>query len=203
MKAFSFLFSALFMVLGATAQPVKTINSDSAQIKNSVITFYNWYNKNYAKLQGFTLYTGVKTKEGPPYKINWKEVERYFGYLRTSVPNIGEEYIKNQRIFLKECDSVFKETPEDEIPYGFDYDWYTNSQEEPQSLVDELKKSKQWITTVKGNDATVDVLGYYMNGDTKVETVVMCFGMKKEKGKWKIAKIGCPYTEPDATDKMQ
>jgi hypothetical protein len=43
MKAFSFLFSALFMVLIATAQPVKTINGDSVQIKNSVITFYNWY----------------------------------------------------------------------------------------------------------------------------------------------------------------
>ncbi len=79
------------------------------------------------------------------------------------------------------------------MPYNFDYDWYTNSQEEPQVLVDELKKSKQWITTVKGMDATVDVLGFYMDNGKQVETVIMCFGMKKEKGKWKIARIGCPY----------
>ena len=85
MKTCSFLFSALFMVLIATAQPVKTINNDSVQIRNSVLTFYNWYNKNYAKLQGFTLYTSVKTKEGPPYKINWKEAERYFVYLLVDV----------------------------------------------------------------------------------------------------------------------
>ena len=97
MKACSILlFAGLFTSLISTAQPGKAINSDSAQIRNSVLTFYNWYNKNYAKLQAFTLYTGVKTKEGPPYKINWKEAERYFVYLRTSVPNISEEFIKNQ-----------------------------------------------------------------------------------------------------------
>jgi hypothetical protein len=195
-QPFSLLLICLLFSLAATAQPAKTANTDSTQIRNSIMTFYNWYNKNYTKLQSFTLYTSIKKKEMPPYRINWKEAERYLNYLRTSVPNIGEEFITNQRIFFKQCDSAFKVDLEDEIPYGFDYDWYTNSQEEPQLLVDELKKSKQWVTTVKGNDATVDVLGFYMDNGNRVETVVMCFAMKKEKGKWKIAKIGCPYTDP-------
>ena len=195
MKAYLLSASFICTVLFSSAQAGKTVNSDSAQIKNSILTFYNWYNKNYTKLQGFTLYTGTKTKDSPPYKINWKEAERYFVYLKTAVPNIGDEFIKNQRIFFQQCDSAFKVDVEDEIPYGFDYDWYTNSQEEPKLLIDELKKSKQWVTVVNGNDATVDVLGFYMDGNKKVETVVMCFGMKKEKGKWKIARIGCPYKE--------
>lgn len=202
MKAYSFLVAPLFSFIISPAQPSKT-NSDSVQIRNSIFTFYNWYNKNDAKFQAFHLYSSIKTKDAPPYKINWKEVDRYQSFLRTSVPNIGEEFIKNQRIFLQQCDSAFKVDVEDDIPYGFDYDWYTNSQEEPQLLIDELKKSKQWMMTIKGNDATVDVLGYYMNGKEKVETVVMCFGMKKEKGKWKIAKIGCPYTETDPVEKTQ
>ena len=195
MKAYLLSAAFIYSVLFSYAQPGKGVNSDSALIKNSILTFYNWYNKNYAKLQTFTLYTGTKTKDSPPYKINWKEAERYFTYLRTSVPNMGEEFIKNQRIFFKQCDSAFKVDVEDELPYVFDYDWYTNSQEGPEYLVGELKKSKQWMTTINGNDATVDVLGFYMDGGNKVETVVMCFGMKKEKGKWKIARIGCPYKD--------
>ena len=197
MKTVSLLLIAFLAALLSAGQTEKTSIADSVQIRNTIITFYNWYNKNYTKFQAFTLYTSVKTKEGPPYKINWKEAERYFIFLRTAVPGLSEAFIKNQRIFFKQCDSAFKVNTEDEIPYGFDYDWYTNSQEEPQWLVDELKKSKQWVTSVKGNDANVDVLGYYIDQGNKVETVVMCFSMKKEKGKWKIAKIGCAYTEPE------
>lgn len=197
MKTVSLLLIAFLTAFLSAGQTEKTNIADSVQIRNTIITFYNWYNKNYTKFQAFTLYTGAKTKEGPPYKINWKEAERYFIFLRTNVPGLSEAFIKNKQIFFKQCDSAFKVNTEDEIPYGFDYDWYTNSQEEPQWLVDELKKSKQWITSVKGNDANVDVLGYYIDQGNKVETVLMCFAMKKEKAKWKIAKIGCAYTEPE------
>ena len=193
MKSISLLIIIFFTAVVSAAQPVKSIKDDSVQIRKTVIAFYNWYNKNYTKLQSFTLYTGVKTRVGPSYKINWKEAERYLIFIRTAVPWLGDEFIKSQRNFFRQCDSAFKVNTEEEIPYGFDYDWYTNSQEEPQWLIDELKKSKQWVMTVKGNNANVDVLGYYMDQGNKVETVVMCFVMKKEKAKWKIAKIGCVY----------
>lgn len=178
---------------GLQASPAGPEPGDSAQIHTTILTFYNWYTKNYQRFMNYNLYEGIRSKDNPPYRINWKEAERYFGFIRSSVPQLGEEFIKNLRILLKQSDSAFKADPESDMPYNFDYDWYTNSQEEPQVLVDELKKSKQWITTVKGMDATVDVLGFYMDSGKKVETVIMCFGMKKEKGKWKIARIGCPY----------
>jgi hypothetical protein len=195
----------LVCLLAATGmtQPAATFKSDSTQIRATVLSFYNWYMKNHARLNSFELYTGIKTKDAPPYKINWKEAEKYFAYIRSSVPQLGEVFIANQRAFLKECDSAFKEDPEGDVPYGFDYDWYTNSQEDASYLVDELKKSKQWVTTVNGSTADVDVLGYYMDGTRKIETVVMCFTMNKQKGKWRIAKIGCPYTDPPPMEEIK
>lgn len=194
MKSIFLALVCCFVLVQGQARVSATEPGDSAQIHTTILNFYNWYAKNYQRLMNFKLYESIRTKDSPPYRINWKEAERYFNYIRTSIPQLGEEFIKNLRILMKQSDSAFKADTESDMPYNFDYDWYTNSQEEPQVLVDELKKSKQWITTVKGLDATVDVLGYYMDSGKQVETVIMCFGMKKEKGKWKIARIGCPYT---------
>lgn len=186
-----------FMTVAFYAPGQQSTKNDSIQIKNTITGFYTWYNKNYTKFEGFHLYSGIKTKDQPPYRINWKEVERYFAFIRKSVPQLGETFIKNQRLFFKQCDSAFKKNPEDEIPFGFDYDWFTDSQEEPQWLVDELKTAKQWVITVKGADATVEVLGSYMDNGKEMETVVLCADMKREKSKWKIAKIGCTFVVPE------
>lgn len=194
MKYFLILFTACCCTSMMQAQPVKPVNNDSAVIHTTIMNFYNWYNSNYQKFMAFKLYNGTgKLKDNPPYRINWKEAERYFNFIRSTVPQLGEAFIKSLRTLLLQSDSAFKVDTEDDIPYNFDYDWYTNGQEEPQVLIDDLNKAKQWPTSVKGNDATVDVLGFYLDNGKQVETVVMCFAMKKEKGKWKIARIGCEY----------
>ena len=166
---------------------------DSVQIKTTVLNFYNWYDKNWKKLDGFKLYNGIKVKDLPPYKINWKEAERYFSFIKINVPQLGEEFISNERKFFKQCDSAFKAEPKDEIPYGFDYDRFTNSQEEPDWFIDELKKAKQWAMTITGTTAAVDILGSYLDNGKELETVIMCLAMKKEKSRWKIVKIGCAF----------
>jgi hypothetical protein len=190
------LLIILACIAGTPSMQAQGVNkTDSTQIRTTIFSFYNWYLKNNSRINSFNLYSGVRSNDTPPYHINWKEDEKYFAYIRSSVPQLGEEYIRNQKIFLKQCDSAFKADTEGDVPYGFDWDWYTDSQEEPSYLVDELKKAKQWVMNVKGVDATVDLLSYYMDKNKKVETVIMCFAMKKEKGKWKIAKIGCAYKE--------
>src|SRR4030095_6627578 len=103
---------------------------------------------------------------------------------------LGEEFIKNKRKFLKECDSAFKVDTEDDLPYGFDYDWYTNSQEEISYTVEELKNADKWVIRVKGNTAEVEVHNDSGNGSVKTYAF-MCYTMSREKGKWKIANIGC------------
>ena len=136
--------------------------ADSVEIRKTATDFYNWYNKNYTKFQDYPLYSGIKAKDAPPYKINWEEVERYQSYIRREVPALGEEFLVNQKTFLQQADSAFKVDKEDDIPYGFDYDWYTNSQEGPEYLLEEMNKaSNTWNIAVNGDRATVKVTGFY------------------------------------------
>ncbi|MBL7721632.1 MAG: hypothetical protein JNK98_06530 [Chitinophagaceae bacterium] len=203
MRKLSLAICLILFSLVVSAQPARTNTADSVQIRKTVTDFYNWYKVNYKKFQAFKLYASVKGNDGPPYKINWKEADRYFAFLKTSVPYLGEDFSKWLRTHFKQCDSVFKVNTEDEIPWGFDYDWYTNSQEEAQVLIDELKKAKQWAMTINGVSASVDVLGFYTDNGKKIETVVMCFKMKKEKGKWRIAEIGCPFEDTSVSPPLQ
>jgi hypothetical protein len=171
-----------------TLEIVQDSAKDSAEIRTVITDFYTWYNKNYSKFDNYHLYSGIKKKDTPPYKMNWDEVEKYQQFIRDSVPQLGEEFIKNQKHFFQQCDSAFKVDVEDEIPYGFDYDWYTNSQEDPQYLVDEINKSLPWDSKRAGDHARVDIkTAYDDNGKKTTETAITII-MKKENGKWKIAK---------------
>ncbi len=165
------------------------LTKDSAEIKNTVTGFYTWYNQNYSKFNKYNLYSGTKKKDQPPYKLNWDEVQKYQAFIRDSVPYLGAAFVQNQKEFFKKCDSAFKVDVNDDIPYGFDYDWYTNTQEDPAYTLEEIKKSKWWLINVMGDEATVDVKGFDEKG-TKDASTVINLKMKKENGVWKIAKIG-------------
>lgn len=164
----------------------KIATNDTAEIRSVVLGFYNWYNTNYEKFQDYNLYSGLKKKDVPPYKINWEEVKKYQDFIKSSVPNLGEEFLTDQLAFFKQCDSAFKVDVNDEIPYGFDYDWYTNSQEDPQYLLDEInKKENKWQINVNGNIATVKV-----NDNQNKDYAILTMLLKKENDKWLIVKIG-------------
>ena len=165
--------------------------TDSAQIRKVIMGFYNWYAANYRQFDAYHLYTGIKTKEGPPFRISWEEVEKYQRFIKTSVPQLGEEFISNQRIFFKQCDSAFKVDMNDDLPYGFDYDWYTNSQEDPQYLLDAITKGVNWWNIeVKGNNGIVEINGYPDQKGKQDPTTFISLAMKKENNKWTIAGIG-------------
>jgi len=177
-----------------TNRPAAAADDDSVQIRKVVTGFYNWYGNNYKKLMDFSLYSGIKKKDHPPYKINWEIVEKYQAFIRDSVPQLGQAFLASQKEMLRQCDSAFKVDTEDEIPYGFDYDWYTNSQEDTKYYVDEVNKPHHWDLTINGDNATVGVKGDYTineNGKEKnAEAVILKLQMKKENGKWTIARIG-------------
>ncbi|MEQ1675676.1 MAG: hypothetical protein ABL876_03170 [Chitinophagaceae bacterium] len=174
----------------ATATAVPDKATDSAAIRKTIVDFYNWYDKNYMLLNNYHLYASIKKKNAPPYKINWDEVERYHQFLRLNIPQLGEEFVMNQKRFFKECDSAFKLDTEGDIPYGFDYDWYTNSQEEPSYLLKQVNKSKPWGLNWSGEYVLVDVKGNYDNNGKKEDETLVTLTMKKEGEEWKIAKIG-------------
>jgi hypothetical protein len=162
---------------------------DSAEIKQTITDFYNWYVANYSKFDKYDLYSGIKKADTPPYKINWDVVDKYQAFIRDSVPQLGDEFLAHQRTIFKKSDSAFKVDVDDEIPYYFDYDWYTNSQEDPAYLLEGINKSKNWMMQVNGDDAVVNIIGEPLPSQEKPDTLIN-LALKKEKGKWKIAKIG-------------
>lgn len=176
-----------------TTNETVTIAADSATIRKTITDFYDWYKVNWSKFPTTGLYKGEKKSDMPPYKIDWTAVEKYHQFIRESVPQLGNTFIEEQRKFFLQCDAEFKKDTEGEIPYGFDYDWYTNSQEEPQYLIDEMNKAHNWKTSISGDDATVEVIGWREVSGTKTEETIIQFNMKKETGIWTIARIGGPY----------
>lgn len=196
MKRFSLIVLISLITSSASAQAKPKPVSDSVQIRSVIMTFYNWYNSNWKKMNAFELYNGKKEKNYflPPYKVNWKEAERYFSYVRKNVPHLGEAFIEQERKHFQWADSMFKVEPDSELPPGFDYDRFTNSQEEPEYLLNELKrKQNRWNITASVNTATVTVQSF--DAATKTYSHLYCAEMKKEKGKWKIAKTYCIIEE--------
>ena len=162
---------------------------DSVIIRSVILDFYTWYTGNYDKMMGYQLYSGTRKKDQPPYKINWDEVKRYQAFIKDSIPQLGQDFLDNQMKMFRQCDSAFKVDLADEIPYGFDYDWYTNNQEEPSYLLTGIRSSGKWIISIKGDEASVEIGApedkNYISG-----SLLLFVGLKKENGQWKIAKIG-------------
>lgn len=184
-------------VLFLASLPAMPQKMDSAQlaVKKVYIDFARWYKTHGSVLDGFDLISGVDTGDNglqPPYRMNWKNVEKYFATIRKKVPWLGETFIANERKFLKSCEKAWKKHPEEEIIMGFDYDRFVGGQESPDFMVNYTILSKKilWRVDIKGDDATI----YYMEKgarDDNNKPMKITDGtkvkMKKEKGVWKIA----------------
>ena len=170
-----------------TEDPVSSYVTDSTEISNVIKEFYTWYSTHYENFMKYDLYNGVKKKNEPPYQIDWAVVDKYQGYIHDSVPQLGETFLTNQKILLQKADSAFKVDNPDDVPAYFDFDWYTNTQEDPAYMLGELNKTKLWNIKVNGDNAIADVKGWDENG-TKEAAQVIIVELKKENGKWKISK---------------
>jgi len=161
------------------------LSKDQQDIKNAVTSFYKWYQKNDHTINSFKLYKGKKKKDLPPYVIDWKEVDRYFSYIRKNVPLLGEAFIENEKKFFKNAEKEFIKDPEDEIAPGFDYDRFTGSQEDPKYTVDILlDKKSTWSISVAPDGKTAKVL---INHKISSDTEKFRIELDKE-GSWRIAK---------------
>lgn len=158
------------------------MNAEQIAIRKVFFDFLGFYKKNETKFNSFKLYKGTGKENNPPYKIQWKEVEKYFAYLRSTVPYVGEAYINAERLHFKQSDSSFKQYPEEELPAGFDYDRWAGGQES-------IEYTYKWYTspknkyrvTITGNTAVLKI----GSGQKDIFWSVVPF--VKEKGKWKMA----------------
>lgn len=176
-------------VAAETATITTTPADDSAAIRKTIVDFYAWYSSNYKKLMAYDLYSSIKKNNGAPYKMNWDHVDKYMAFVRDSIPQLGDEFLVNQKKMFEKADSAFKKDVDGDVPYYFDYDWYTNSQEEPSYLLEGINKSRKWIISIKGDDASVEV-GAPEDKNFVSGSLLLYVGLKKENGQWTIAKIG-------------
>ncbi|MBS1578657.1 MAG: hypothetical protein JST29_03315 [Bacteroidetes bacterium] len=166
--------------------------------------FYAWYNSKNNKMPNFNLYKGKNAKFEPPYYIDWNTVNKYFAYIKNNVPWLGETFIKNEKAFFKTCDEYFKKYPDDEIPYGFDYERIVGGQVGIEEAVEiYLPKTGKWKAVIQGNIAYVYCIYKTIDYETdKPKEAKSITEFRKENGVFKIAKtIG--MTEIEETDPVE
>jgi hypothetical protein len=195
-----------FIVLCSTAWHVNAQQkpvSDRQAIINCVKGFYQWYKKEPSDLDKYALYRGKNkdNPDGPPYMIDWKNVEKHFTWIRKNQHWLGETFIENERKFFKESEKYFNEHPEEEMPVGFDYDRIYGGQDTPIWMLPAkpLEKGITWKVTITGTKALVEFTYTFKNYEGKMDKGHEKLEMAKEKGVWKIAlPIGMmPYEETE------
>jgi hypothetical protein len=187
----------LFLAVLFTGLVFAQLNAEQVTIRKVFFDFLGFYKKNETKFNSFKLYKGTGKENNPPYKIQWKEAEKYFTYLRSSVPYVGEAYINTEKAHFKFSDSCFKAEPQDELPAGFDYDRWAGGQESIEYTYKWYTSAKnKYIVTITGNKAVLKI-GSVLLGDSNNEKdrSWSFVPFVKEKGTWKMADNVYPATE--------
>jgi hypothetical protein len=182
-KILPFLFFIL-PILNSEAQPGK----EEALIKKNFVRFLQFYQKNQKQFNAFQLYSGKGKENAPPYKVQWKEAEKYFTWLRDNVPYVGEAYIKAERAHFKYADSCFKADPTEEIAAGFDFDRWAGGQEDiAYTYKWYTDKNNHYIVTIHGNTAILKIGSALRADDEEKDRSWSVVPFSKEKGKWVMA----------------
>ena len=181
-----FLFVLLWMNIGVYAQHT----TEEKLLIKKVTNFYTWYKTNYQQLEKFNLYKGKGKDNEPPYKIQWKEVEKYFAYYRKNNPTVGEAFFEWHRKDFKKIDTEFKKDSTEEIPAGFDYERIVGGQVGVEEALEYAFPEKgNWKVTIKGNTAMVTYLYQALDYETdKMFEAKSETELKKENGVWKISR---------------
>lgn len=181
------IFPLLF-VLFSSLPVFSQLTKEQQQIKQTFFSFLKFYQKNENAFGRFDLYQGTGPEDGPPYKINWKETEKYFAYLRKYVPYVGEAYIKAEKAHFQFSDSCFKDDPAEEMPVGFDYDRWAGGQESIDYTIKWYTSPKnKYEIIITGNKALLRIGSELYPGDKPENRSWSVVPFVKEKGKWKMA----------------
>lgn len=172
------------------------LTPEQKQVRQTFFNFLDFYRKHEAKFNSFVLYKGNGKDNAPPYRVQWKEAENYFSYLRSNVPYVGKAYIEAERAHFKYSDSCFKANPAEEIAAGFDYDRWAGGQES-------IKYTYKWYTSPKnkyiviitGNTALLKIDNELLEDAQEKDRSWSFVPFVKENGRWKMADNIYPVSE--------
>jgi hypothetical protein len=191
------LLCLLFLYVAVTANAQLT--KEQQTIKQTFFSFLQFYKKNEKQFNAFRLYRGTGKENGPPYKLQWKEAEKYFAYLRKSVPYVGEAYIKAEHTHFTFADSCFKADPQEEIAAGFDFDRWAGGQEDiTYTLKWYTDPKNKYIVTITGNTALLKIGSPLDKGAPEKDRSWSAVPFTKEKGKWVMADNIYPMNDETA-----
>ena len=177
-----------FCLFLAAASAGAQLTKEQETIKQTFFSFLKFYKTHEKQFNSFVLYRGKGKENGPPYKLQWKEAEKYFEYLRKNVPYVGEAYIKAERAHFTYADSCFKADPEEEIAAGFDYDRWAGGQEDiAYTLKWYTSPKNKYAVTITGNTAVLKIGGELWEGASEKDRSWSIVPFTKEKGKWVMA----------------
>ena len=168
--------------------PKAQLTKEQQTIKKTFFNFLKFYKNNEKTFSSFEFYNGQGKEMNPPYRINWKVADKYFTYLRSKVPYVGEAYILAERNHFKYADSCFKANPEDEIATGFDYDRWSNSQETiGYTIKFHTSPKNKYLVSITGNTALLKIGSPLDKGAAETDRSWNYVPFAKEKGKWVMA----------------
>ncbi|MEZ0611702.1 DUF3828 domain-containing protein [Fibrella sp. WM1] len=162
-------------------QSTRTLNvvSDSAAVAEVVHGFYTWYNAFSRKVANQIDFTD---DGGPHLTLNQARLERYFAHF-TASHFVSNEFIENEYAFYRQCSQRWQHEPIDDIPSCLDADKYFCAQEwDPDFWI----KSPVRVRPI-GPDRVAATLFGQAYGSPMERTIEL----KKEGGKWLIARIEC------------
>lgn len=130
---------------------------DSSALVQKVIQFLKWYKQNYSKARDFEF---IKTDAKGNYQVNLNDCKRYLDTLKSS-GCISGSYIKDWQKYFDDKAAYLAENPQNEgPPEGFDYDLVLITQE-PELVLDNIRKLKYKVLKCTSTKATVGVTGKF------------------------------------------
>lgn len=145
-------------------------------------SFFKWYKTKVDYLNNHIFTVNMDFKNNTPYRVNFKQVEKYLNVLKTS-GFFSDDYINNYREYFKKVDLTLQKTKQnDGTVDGLDYDPILHSQE-PNSMLENLNNFKLTILKSVHRETTIKVETPF-NVDS-----YLIYHLKKTDGKYLITKI--------------
>jgi hypothetical protein len=145
-------------------------------------SFLKWYKTKFDYLDHHIFPVNMDFKNHAPYRINYKETEKYLFALKSS-GFFSDDYISHYRNYFKKIDLTLQKTKQDDGPVdGLDYDPILRSQE-PESILENLNSIRLAVVKFTEGEVMVKML------ITRTVDNYFLYHLKKIGGKYLIDKI--------------
>lgn len=159
------------------AAPAPAANADSIAIADAVHGFFTWYDANSERL-GKIQFVNDKGKH---LTLDEKQFAVYLEEVRKS-GFVSETFLTNETKFYHTCAKIWQTEAKDEVPTGLDADRFLCAQD----FIAPYNTGK--VTSDISGDGALATLT--LTGSQN-EQSIFTFDLKKENGKWLLAKLGC------------